>query len=59
MFSILQNAHSELKLKFAVMLNGAERLLGILNTYRKKTLDLEEEHEAIVNIINILCDLML
>lgn len=46
-------------MKFAIILNGSERLLGILNSYRKKTLELEEEHESLVNIMNILCTLML
>ena len=46
-------------MKFAIILNGSERLLGILNFYRKKTLELEEEHESLVNIMNILCTLML
>lgn len=36
-----------------------ERLLGILNGYRKKSLTLEEEHEAIVNVLDSLCSLLL
>ena len=46
-------------MKFAIKLNGLEKILGILNSYRKKTLELEEEHEALVNLNNILCSLML
>jgi hypothetical protein len=45
--------------KFSITLNGMERLLIVLNSYRKKTLELEEEHEALVNIINILCALLI
>lgn len=40
-------------------LKGMERLLGILNSYRKKTLELEEEHEALVNVIDTLCSIIL
>lgn len=57
--TIVQNSHEEFKVKFAIKLNGIERILGILNSYRKKTLELEEEHEALVNLNNILCSLML
>ena len=59
LFTIVQNAHEEYRVKFAILLNGTERLLEVLNSYRKKTLELEEEHEALVNIINTLCTLLL
>jgi hypothetical protein len=36
-----------------------ERILGVLNSYRKKHLALEEEHEALVNVIDTLCSLLL
>jgi hypothetical protein len=40
-------------------MKGMERILGILNIYRKKKLELEEEHEALVNLIDTLCTLLL
>lgn len=40
-------------------MKGLERILGILNIYRKKKLELEEEHEALVNLIDLLCTLLL
>lgn len=55
----MQNCYEEYKVKFAKTLNGMERLLGILNGYRKKTLEIEEEHEALVNVIDTLCSLLL
>ena len=37
-----------------------ERILGILNKYRKdKNITLEEEHEALVNLFDILCALIM
>lgn len=36
-----------------------ERILSLLNTYRKKVLELEEEHEALVNIMNTLASLLI
>ncbi len=58
LYTIVQNSHSEYKIKFGIMLNGIEKILGILNSYRKKTLELEEEHESLVNLINIICTLL-
>jgi hypothetical protein len=52
--AIVQASHDEYKVKFALTLNGMERLLGVFNRYRKaKTLETEEEHEAIVNLFDI------
>jgi len=45
--------------KFVLSLNGMERLLCILNGYRKKSISLEEEHEALVNVLDGLCSLLL
>jgi beta-catenin-like protein 1 len=59
LFTIVQNCHEEYKVKFAKVLNGMERLLNILNSYRKKTLELEEEHESLVNIIDTICSLLI
>lgn len=60
LFTIVQNCHDEYKVKFSLTdMKGLERILGILNTYRKKKLELEEEHEALVNLIDILCTLLL
>ena len=60
LFTLIQNCHEEYKIKFALTdMKGMERILGILNIYRKKKLELEEEHEALVNLINSLCTLLL
>ena len=58
--TIIQNCHDEYKVKFSLTsTKGLERILGILNTYRKKKLELEEEHEALVNLIDIICTLLM
>jgi beta-catenin-like protein 1 len=55
----VQNSHEDYKVKFCSALNGLERLLGVLNGYRKKTLELEEEHEALVEVLDAICALLL
>jgi hypothetical protein len=62
--TIVSYCHDEYKVKFTKVLTGMERLLGILNRYRKssndkKKIETEEEHEAIVNIIDTLASSML
>lgn len=60
LFTLIQNCHEEYRVKFALTdIKGLERILGILNIYRKKKLELEEEHEALVNLIDTLCTLLL
>jgi hypothetical protein len=36
-----------------------ERILRNSNTYRKKALELEEEHETLVNLTDALCSLLM
>jgi hypothetical protein len=59
LFTIVQNSFEEYKVKFSKTLNGMERILAILNQYRKKKLELEEEHEALVYLIDTICALIL
>ncbi len=59
LFTIISESYEDYKVKFTKILNGMERILGILNTYRKKTLELEEEHEALVNLTDAICSLLM
>eukprot|EP00347_Sterkiella_histriomuscorum_P007260 403349645 len=60
LFTIVQNCHEEYKAKFTNTLHGMERLLAIINLYRKKrTLQLEEELEAVANIFDTISALLL
>ena len=59
LFTIISESYEDYKVKFTKILNGMERILGILNTYRKKALELEEEHEALVNLTDALCSLLM
>ena len=40
-------------------LSGLERILGILNGYRRRKIELEEEHEALVNLIDAICSILM
>jgi hypothetical protein len=52
-------SHDEFKSKFTLTLRGLERLLGILNKYRKAKIENEEEHEALVNVCDTISALLL
>ena len=58
--AILTNCDKDYKLKFTVTLQGMERILGIVNMYRRdKTLESEEELESVANIFDSLAALLL
>ena len=59
LFTIISESYEDYKVKFTKIMNGMERILGILNTYRKKALELEEEHESLVNLTDALCSLLM
>ena len=59
MFTLIQSCSEDFRIKFAITLKGMERLLGILNGYRKSKIETEEEHEALVNICDTIAALLL
>ncbi|CDW73679.1 beta-catenin-like protein 1-like [Stylonychia lemnae] len=60
LFSIVSFSHNEYKSKFNITLQGLERLLRVVNRYRKDfKIESEEELEAIANIFDTISALLL
>jgi len=56
---IILNCSEDYQIKFCVTLNGLETLLQLLNGFRREEIQTEEQHEALVNVFNVISATML